>query len=150
MGSPSYNIINFQKLCAVAPISHYYTFTIVTMVFWWKLVTSVHFKGHLNVFQISPSQGQLWKHSFQTKSYQRSYEMLIVLTWDELVLVWMMDRLLPPRRTCRAHTRPPERKSGGHSLWRTPHFPLLPPFLQRSSFSSFPLNFGHQSVQKKI
>lgn len=76
--------------------------------------------------------------------------MLIVLTWDELVLVWMRDRLLPPHRTCRAHTRPPERKSGDHSLWRIPHFPLLPPFLQLSSFSSFPLNFGHQSVQKKL
>ncbi len=106
----------------MAPTSHYYTFTIVTMVFWWKLVTSVHFSD-MEWACLGLRAGH-WS-GWWTNSYLLIGRVMLILVQ-------------------------PERKSGGHRLWRTQHFPLLPPFLQLSSFSSFPSNFGHQSVQKNI
>lgn len=151
MGSPSNN---FQKRCVTAVVAkitlpQFCSFcSIATMIFWRKLHLPQYILKGSVVFKSLLAMDSCGKTAFK-QNRTPSYAMLIVLTLEELVLVWTMKRFLPPHQTCRAHTRPPERKSGGRCLLRTQHFPLLPPSLQFSSFSSFPLNVGHRSVGKK-
>lgn len=117
-------IVSLKCLWLYWPISHYHSFKVLTLVFQCKLQLTVHFYRAVFSLDVRRPRTAVEKQ-LSNKSFFRCW---LFLSWPAgWTLVRMMDRFLPPHRTCRAHTRPPVRKSWGHHLCWTQHSLLHPP-----------------------